>query len=243
MGIGSIRIRACIPEAHVDASAVVGSGSILYPGVYVGPRASVGKNCILYPNAVVYDDCILGDRVTLHAGAVVGQDGFGYSTHKGTHHKIPQIGNVIIEDDVEIGASVAIQRATLGSTVIGRGTKIERFGGDRHAARIGSDALLVSLVGVAGSTKIGHHAIFGGQSGVVGHVNIGDHVTVAAQSGVINDVPDQSLMMGSPAMPAKQARRVLTLVGQLPELLARIRKLEQQVAELSISEEDSQSSK
>jgi UDP-3-O-[3-hydroxymyristoyl] glucosamine N-acyltransferase len=224
--------------AHIDEAATVGQGTVAYPGVYVGPRAKVGKDCILYPNAVVYDDCVVGDRVTLHAGAVIGHDGFGYATHKGKHYKIPQIGNVILEDDVEVGANVAIQRATLGSTVIGRGTKMSDLISIGHAARIGADGLLVSLVGIAGSTKIGHHAIIGGQSGVVGHIQLGDNVTVAAQSGVINDVGDQSLMMGSPAMPAPHARRVLTLVAQLPELLARIRKLEHQVAELSSVEEE-----
>jgi UDP-3-O-[3-hydroxymyristoyl] glucosamine N-acyltransferase len=229
--------RGIHPGATVDSTAKVGTGSVLYPGAYVGPRAVLGKDCILYPNAVVYDDCVLGDRVTLHAGAVIGQDGFGYSTHKGVHHKIPTIGNVILEDDVEIGANVAIQRATLGSTVIGKGTKMSDLISIGHGAKIGPAGLLVSLVGVAGSTKIGHHVTIGGQAGVVGHLNIGDNVIIAAQAGVMEDVQDQALMMGSPATEAPHGRKVLSLTTQLPELLERIRHLEQQVAELASDEE------
>jgi UDP-3-O-[3-hydroxymyristoyl] glucosamine N-acyltransferase len=220
------------PKAHVDESATIGSGTILYPGAYVGPRARVGKDCVLFPNAVVYDDCVLGDRVTLHAGSVVGQDGFGYATHKGVHHKIPQMGNVIVEDDVEVGANVAIQRATMGSTVIGKGTKLSDLISIGHAARIGEGGLLVSLVGIAGSTRIGHHVTIGGQAGVVGHLNVGDNVMIAAQAGVVSDVADKSLMYGSPATPAPKGRKVLSLITQLPDLLDRIRKLEQELAEM-----------
>jgi len=221
------------PQAHVDAAATVGPGSILYPGAYVGPRAKLGRDCILYPHAVVYDDCVLGDRVTLHAGAVIGVDGFGYATHQGVHHKIPQVGNVIIEDDVEIGANVTIQRATLGSTVIDRGSKLSDQVAIGHATRIGPHALIVSLVGIAGSTRIGHHATIGGQAGIVGHINIGDNVVIAAQAGVVNDVEDRAMMIGSPASPSPYGRKNLMLQGQLPDLLARIRQLEQQVAELA----------
>ncbi|MDP9175759.1 MAG: UDP-3-O-(3-hydroxymyristoyl)glucosamine N-acyltransferase [Planctomycetota bacterium] len=224
------------PKAHVDPTASIGAGTVLYPGAYVGPRASLGKDCILYPNAVVYDDCILGDRVMLHAGAVIGQDGFGYATHKGVHHKIPQIGNVVIEDDVEVGANVAIQRATLGSTIIGRGTKMSDLISIGHAAKVGEGGLVVSLVGIAGSTRIGHHVTIGGQAGVVGHVNVGNNVMIAAQAGVVNDVPDKSLMYGSPAMPAPQGRKILSLITQLPDLLERIRTLEKKLENLGISE-------
>jgi UDP-3-O-[3-hydroxymyristoyl] glucosamine N-acyltransferase len=222
------------PAAHVDPTATVGEGSVLYPGVYVGPRAKVGCDCILYPNVVIYDDCVLGDRVTVHAGTSIGHDGFGYATAKGpdgvvVHHKIPQVGNVVVEDDVEIGANCAIDRATLGSTVIGRGTKFSNLIAIGHATKIGPHGLLVAQVGIAGSVKVGHHVIMGGQTGVAGHIELGDHVTVAAQSGVINDVPDQSTLMGAPAMNASHARRVYTVFTQLPELLERVKKLEQQV--------------
>jgi UDP-3-O-[3-hydroxymyristoyl] glucosamine N-acyltransferase len=229
--------RGIHPGAFIDSTAKVGEGTVAYPGVYIGPRTVVGQDCILYPNAVVYDDCILGDRVILHAGAVVGTDGFGFSTHKGVHHKIPQVGNVIVEDDVEIGANVAVQRATLGSTIIGRGTKMSDLISVGHATRIGPAGLIVSLVGIAGSTKIGHHVTIGGQAGLVGHLTVGDNVVIAAQSGVVEDVPDQGFMIGTPATQAPNGRKVLSLTARLPELLNRIRQLEQQVAELAADEE------
>src|SRR4051812_28487689 len=137
------------PKAHVDPTATVGEGTVIYPGCFVGPRAKVGRDCILYPNAVVYDDCVLGDRVTLHAGCVIGVDGFGYATHRGEHHKIPQTGIVVLEDDVELGANCTIQRATLGSTVIGKGSKFGDLVDIGHGTKIGAHALFVGLVGIA----------------------------------------------------------------------------------------------
>jgi UDP-3-O-[3-hydroxymyristoyl] glucosamine N-acyltransferase len=229
------------PNAHVDPSATVGEGTVIYPGAYVGPRAKVGRDCILYPNAVVYDDCVLGDRVTVHAGAVIGVDGFGYATHPvaqadGTrvavHHKIPQTGNVILEDDVEIGANCAIQRATLGSTVIGRGTKFGDLIDIGHATKIGAHGLFVGLIGIAGSVTVGHHATMAGQVGVAGHLKIGDNVTVAAQAGVMNSIPDQTTVLGAPAMDAAHARKVYLAFTQLPELVQRIKQLEQRIEEL-----------
>jgi UDP-3-O-[3-hydroxymyristoyl] glucosamine N-acyltransferase len=224
------------PAAHVDPTATVGPGSVLYPGVYVGPRARVGRDCVLFPNVVVYDDTVLGDRVTVHSGTSIGQDGFGYATAKGpdgvvAHHKIPQVGNVIIEDDVEIGSNCAIDRATLGSTVIGRGTKLSDLVTIGHGTKIGPHGLLVAQVGIAGSVKVGHHVIMAGQVGVAGHLEIGDHVTLAAQSGVMSDIPDHSTLLGAPAMKATHARRVYAVFTQLPELLERVKKLEQKLAE------------
>jgi UDP-3-O-[3-hydroxymyristoyl] glucosamine N-acyltransferase len=223
------------PQAHIDATATIGPETTVYPGVFVGPRAKIGRNCILYPNAVIYDDCILGDRVIVHAGACIGQDGYGFSTHQGTHHKIPQIGNVIIEDDVEIGANCAIARAAIGSTVVGRGTKLDSLVMIGHNAKIGPDGLLVAQVGIAGSTSIGHHATVAGQVGVAGHLKIGDNVTIAAKAGVMSDIADQQTMIGIPAMPAQQARRVYSIFTQLPELIQRLKQLEQQVEELADS--------
>jgi UDP-3-O-[3-hydroxymyristoyl] glucosamine N-acyltransferase len=221
------------PNATVDPTATVGEGSVLYPGVYVGARATVGRDCVLYPNVAVYDDCRLGDRVTIHAGSVIGQDGFGYATHHGEHHKIPQIGNVIVEDDVEIGANCAIDRATLGSTVIGRGTKFSNGVVIGHGAKIGPGGLFVAQVGVAGSTTIGHHATIGGQAGIVGHLTIGDNVNITAQSGVVDNIDDQTTVIGFPALPVEKGRRVYAALAQLPEMLRRIKELEQQIAELA----------
>jgi UDP-3-O-[3-hydroxymyristoyl] glucosamine N-acyltransferase len=149
------------------------------------------------------------------------------------HFKIPQAGNVIIEDDVEIGAGCAIDRATLGSTVIGRGTKFSDLIAIGHGSKVGPHALLVAQVGIAGSVKVGHHVTMGGQAGVAGHLEIGDNVTIAAQAGVMNDVPDQATLIGAPAMNASHARRVYAVFGQLPELLARIKQLELRVEDLS----------
>lgn len=224
------------PGAYVDATAKIGENTTIYPGVYVGPRAKIGNDCILYPNAVVYDDCVLGNRVTIHAGTVIGQDGFGYATVKGVHHKIPQAGNVVIGDDVEIGSNCAIERATLGSTVIGEGTKFCDLIAIGHGTKIGRHGLFVAQVGIAGSVKVGDHVTLAGQVGVAGHLKIGDNVTIGAQAGVINNVEDQQTLMGAPAMPVSHGRRVYSVFVQLPQLLDRIKKLEQQVIELSKDE-------
>jgi len=225
------------PSAHIHPSARIGQGATIYPGVYIGPNVQLGRDCLLYPNVVIDEGCILGDRVTIHAGTVIGQDGFGYSTHKGEHHKIPQVGNVIIEDDVEIGSNCAIERAALGSTVIGKGTKIDGLVVIGHGSKIGPHGLLVAQVGIAGSVMIGHHVTMAGQVGVAGHLKIGDNVTIAAQSGVMADIPDQSVMIGAPAMPASHARRVYSIFTQLPEMMERLKKLEQQMEELGAGDD------
>jgi UDP-3-O-[3-hydroxymyristoyl] glucosamine N-acyltransferase len=225
------------PKAHVDATAAVGEGTVVYPGAFVGPRAKIGRDCILYANAVIYNDCVLGDRVIVHAGAAIGQDGFGYATHKGVHHKIPQVGNVVLEDDVEIGANTCIARAALGSTVIAKGTKVDALVMVGHGTKVGDHSILVAQVGIAGSCTIGHHVTMAGQAGVAGHLKIGNLVTVAAQTGVMADIEDQTVVIGSPAMPASHARRVYTIFTQLPELLERVKKLEAEVGELGDSGE------
>jgi UDP-3-O-[3-hydroxymyristoyl] glucosamine N-acyltransferase len=221
------------PKAHVDPTATIGAGTVVYPGAFVGPRATVGRDCILYPNAVVYDDCVLGDGVILHAGAVVGADGFGYATVLGEHYKIPQVGNVVLENDVEMGANACVDRAALGTTRIGAGTKIDNLVTIGHGASVGPGCMIVAQTGIAGSTTLGHHVTTAGQVGIAGHLRIGDNVTIGAQAGVINHIPDQTTVVGSPAMPANHARRVYTIFTQLPELLERIKQLEQQVEELS----------
>ena len=226
------------PQAFVDPSASIGENTVLYPGVYVGPRARIGRDCILYPNAVVYDDCVLGDRVIVQAGASIGGDGYGYATHEGIHHKIPQIGNAILEDDVEIGANCSIERAALGSTVIGTGTKIDQLVVVGHGCKIGPHCLLVAQTGISGSVTLGHHVVLAGQTGVAGHLKIGNQVTASAQSGILSDIDDQTTVMGSPAMPVSHARRVYILFTQLPEIEKRIKALEQQVEELSSGGED-----
>jgi UDP-3-O-[3-hydroxymyristoyl] glucosamine N-acyltransferase len=220
------------PAAHVDPTATIGEGTVVYPGAYVGPGTTMGRDCIVYANAVIYDGCVIGDRVIVHAASVIGADGYGFATNKGIHHKIPQIGNVIIEDDVEIGACCSIERAALGSTVIGKGTKIDQLVVVGHGTKVGPHCLLVAQTGIAGSVTLGHHVTLAGQTGVSGHLKIGNQVTVGAQSGIISDIQDQQTVVGSPAMPVSHARRVYMLFTQLPDINDRIKALEQQMEEL-----------
>ena len=161
------------PAAHVDPTAQIGEGTVVYPGVYIGPGVKVGRECILYPNVVIYDGCVLGDRVIVHGGAVIGSDGYGYAFHGGVHNKIPQIGHVVLEDDVEIGANSVVARGAIGPTVIGQGTKLDAQVMVGHGVKIGPHSLLVAQVGVSGSTTIGHHATIAGQVGIAGHLKIG----------------------------------------------------------------------
>ncbi len=214
------------PKAHVDPTAEIGENTIIYPGVFVGPGVVIGKDCILYPNVVVYDRCVIGDRVILHAGAVIGADGYGYATSGGVHHKIPQVGNVVLEDDVEVGANSTIDRAALGSTLIGRGTKIDNQVALGHNVKTGPGCLIVAQAGVAGSTTLGHHVVLGGQVGVAGHLDIGDQVMAAAQCGIIGSIEAKEMLLGSPSMPISQARRVYAIFRELPKLVSRVRQLE-----------------
>lgn len=223
------------PRALVDPAATIGENTVIYPGAYVGPRAKVGRDCILYPNVTIYDDCILGDRVIIHSGTAIGSDGFGYATSAGVHHKIPQAGHVVIEDDVEIGSNCNIARAALGATRIGAGTKIDGLVMVGHGAEIGRGCLLVAQVGISGSTNVGNYVVMGGQVGVAGHLTIGDQVQVGAQSGVMTDLEPKTIHIGSPAMPAQHARRVYSLLQKFPEVVDRIRELEKQVQELDDS--------
>lgn len=225
------------PRAAIDPSATIGEGTVIYPGVYVGPRTRVGRNCILYPNVVIYDDCVVGDRVIIHANASIGQDGFGFATNAGVHHKIPQVGNVVLEDDVEIGANATVDRSALGTTRIGKGTKLGDLTTIGHNTQLGEHCVIVAQAGIAGSVTVGHHVTMAGQVGVAGHLEIGDNVMIGAQAGVTNNVPEQTVMLGSPAMPIRQARRVAAIFVQLPELQDRVKKLEHSIGELAAKDE------
>ncbi|CAN5550776.1 UDP-3-O-(3-hydroxymyristoyl)glucosamine N-acyltransferase [soil metagenome] len=220
------------PGAHVESTARVGERTVIYPGAYIGANSVVGSDCIIYPNAVIYENTSIGDRVVIHSCSVIGVDGFGFAPHEGTYHKIPQVGRVVIEDDVEIGPCCSIERAALEETRIGRGTKIDGLVVIGHATTIGPHGILVAQVGIAGSVTIGHHVTIGGQSGVAGHLKLGDYVTVAAQSGVMGDVEDKSVMLGAPAMPASHGRRVYMMMTKLPEIVERVRDLEQRLQNL-----------
>lgn len=221
------------PKANVDPTATIGPGTIVYPGVYIGPQAKIGRDCILYPNVVIYDHCVLGDRVIIHGGAVIGADGFGYATADGIHHKIPQIGNVVIEDDVEIGANSTVDRAALGSTLVGKGTKIDNLATLGHNVQTGPGCLIVAQAGVAGSTTLGHHVVLGGQVGVAGHIELGDGVMAGAQCGISNSVEAGQIVLGSPAMPIGLTRRIFAVWRDLPELPGRLKSIERQLEKLS----------
>jgi UDP-3-O-[3-hydroxymyristoyl] glucosamine N-acyltransferase len=226
------------PAAHVDPSATVGEGTVVYPGAYVGPNTRIGRDCVIYANAVIYDNCIIGDRVILHAATVIGADGYGFATHKGEHHKLPQIGNVVIEDDVEVGSCCSIERGALDSTVIGRGTKIDQLVVIGHGSKIGPHCLIVAQTGIAGSVTLGHHVTLAGQTGVAGHLTIGNNVTAGAKTGIIADVADQKTVVGQPAMDVSHARRVYLYFTQLPDIVDRIKQLEQQMEELGSGDDD-----
>jgi UDP-3-O-[3-hydroxymyristoyl] glucosamine N-acyltransferase len=219
----------------ISDDAKVGDGCIIYPGVFIGRGATIGNDCIIYPNVVVYDECRVGNRVIINANATVGEDGFGFATHKGVHHKMPQIGSVIIEDDVEIGACCGIERGTLSDTIIGQGSKLGDLVAIGHGTRVGAHCLVVAQVGIAGSTNLGHNCVVGGQVGIVGHINIGNNVTIAAQAGVINNIPDGKTVLGAPAIEAEQGKRAYSTIQYLPEMRQNIRILENQIEQIASS--------
>ncbi|MBE0535083.1 MAG: UDP-3-O-(3-hydroxymyristoyl)glucosamine N-acyltransferase [Phycisphaerae bacterium] len=222
--------------ATICEGVIIGNNCHIYPGVFVGPGVRMGDDCIIYPNAVIYDGSVIGSRVIVQSNASIGQDGYGFATHSGRHHKIPQIGRAVIEDDVEIGAGSAIERGTLDDTVIGAGSKIGDMVTVGHGAKIGPHCLLVPQVGIAGSAAVGHHCMLGGQVGIVGHVKIGNLVKIGAQAGVINDLPDGASVFGAPAIEADKARRAYALIEYLPEMRKRIRKIEKRLDHCEISD-------
>jgi len=220
------------PFAYVGPRARLGKRVVLYPGVYVGKDAVIGDGCVLHPGVCVYAGCRLGVGVTVHAHTSIGQDGLGYATSGGRHHKIPQRGIAVIGDGVEIGANCSIDRATLGETVIGSGTKISDNVVIGHGAQIGAHNLLVGLVGIAGSTTTGDHVTLGGHAGLSGHLTIGRGVRIAADAKVMHDIPDGEDWGGTPATPFTETKRVLLAQKRLPDLLARMKRLERRVKEL-----------
>lgn len=214
------------PLCVIGAGVKIGARSIVESGTQVGDRCELGEDVHLFPRVTLYPAVRIANRVSIHSGTVVGSDGFGYVLEGGRHLKIPQVGTVVIQDDVEIGANVTIDRGALGPTVIGRGTKIDNLVQVGHNVVIGEHSLLVAQVGVAGSTRLGNFVTLGGQVGVAGHLKLGNDVTVAAQSGVMHHIPDGEKWLGSPARPDRQTKRQLIALQQLPELLRRVNDLE-----------------
>ena len=216
----------------IEEGARIGDRVVIYPGVYIGRDVEIGDDTIIYSNVSIREGTKIGNRVIIHCNSVIGSDGFGYAKEGSHHYKIPQTGIVRIEDDVEIGACVTIDRATLGETVIGRGTKIDNLVQIAHNVRIGEDSIIVAQVGVSGSTRIGSRVTLAGQVGVVGHIEIGDDVTIGAQSGVAHSLPSRGVFSGSPAMPHPEWLRAQSIFARLPEMRRRLNELERRLREL-----------
>ena len=210
----------------------LGARVTVHPGVFLGNDTIVGDDSIIYPNVTVLEGCLLGARVIVHSGTVIGSDGFGYVQHQGRHQKIPQLGHVVIEDDVEIGANVTIDRATFGNTMIKRGTKIDNQVQIAHNVQIGEDCIIVSQVGIAGSTTLGHHVLVGGQAGLSDHLTIGEHAKIAAAAGVSRSVKPGQAVGGYLAFDYTAWLRTQTLVQRLPELRKEVQELKAKLAAL-----------
>lgn len=220
------------PFAVIEDGAEIGDNTVIYPHVYVGKRVKIGTDCTLYPNVTVREDCVLGNRVILQAGAVIGGDGFGYITQNGRHSKVLQTGNVVLHDDVEIGNNTCIDRATVDSTVVGRGTKIDNLVHLGHNDILGENCLVVAHVGISGSVTVGNNVTFAGQVGTVGHITIGDNCLFGGKTGITNNVPSNSKMAGFPAMPFKDWLKQEANVRKVGDMLKRIKELEKEVEEL-----------
>ncbi|MBN2417093.1 UDP-3-O-(3-hydroxymyristoyl)glucosamine N-acyltransferase [bacterium] len=243
-------------ETGIHETAIIGTGTVLGKNVAIGPYAVIGSNCevgdntVLFPFTVIADgarvgaDCVIhshvsvrelvriGDRVIIHDGTVIGSDGFGFAPEGGVYHKIPQVGTVIIGDDVEIGANTTIDRATMGETVIEQGVKLDNLIQVAHNCRIGEHSVIAAQTGLSGSTMVGKNARIGGQVGFAGHMRIGENVIIAAQSGVSKDVPDGVMVSGTPALPHRSGMRIQAAVRQLPDLLKEFKQLKERIAQL-----------
>ena len=215
--------------AYIGAGCTLGPDVKIYPQVFLGRNVSVGEGTIIYAGAKIYDNVIIGKNCIIHAGAVIGADGFGFAPlPDGSYNKIPQLGSVQIADNVEIGANTTIDRATMGYTRIGKGTKLDNLIQIAHNVEIGADTVMAAQCGIAGSTKVGNNCVFAGQVGSAGHIHIGDKVTVGAQSGIPKDVSDGSRIMGYPAVPAGIFARQAAVMKKLPEIMERLDKLEKE---------------
>ena len=227
------------PSAHIGPNCVIGARvkigarTALLGGNHIGHDCQIGADGCLFPNVVIYPQCQIGQRVSIHAGTVIGSDGYSYVFDEGRHRKMLQVGNVIIQDDVEIGANTAIDRGALGPTTIGAGSKIDNLVHIAHNVVLGKHCLIMGQVGFAGSTHLGDYCVIASQSGIAGHLKLGNQATVGAKSGVMRDIPDKGVVLGIPAGPDRETKRQLIALQQLPELIRRTRELEKQVAELT----------
>ena len=221
--------------SYIGENAIIGSGVKIYPGCYIGNNVTIGDNTKIYSGVKIYDDCHLGNKVVIHSGTVIGGDGFGFAPLKdGSYKKLAQIGNVVIEDDVEIGANTTVDRATMGSTIIRRGVKLDNLIQIAHNVEIGENTVIAAQTGISGSTKVGRNCVIGGQVGMVGHIQIADGTRINAQSGLSKSViSSYSVLNGSPAFDYKSSLKSQAIFRNLPELQQRLQKLEETVNELT----------
>ncbi len=218
-----------MPFAVVDDGAQIGRGAVIYPHVYIGQHVSIGEDTVIYSSVTVREFCKIGKRCVIHSSAVIGSDGFGFTTANGVHTKVPQVGNVIVEDDVEIGAHVGIDRAAMGSTIIGHGTKIDNLVHIAHNCKIGANCLIVAQTGISGSTIVGDNVTFGGQVGTVGHITIGSNSVYAARSGISKNMPEGFFGAGFPIQSHNDWLRHQAALKKIPELLEKVRRLEREL--------------
>ncbi len=221
------------PYTVVEEGASVGENTVVYPFCYIGKNSKIGKDCVIYPNVIIREEISIGDRVAIHPGCVIGSDGFGYDfQNDGTHIKIPQLGTVVIEDDVELGASVTVDRARFNKTVIGKGSKIDNLVQIAHNVIIGPHCLIAAQSGIGGSSEIGRNVVFGGQVGVKDHIKVGDFVVAGAKTGIHKSYPAKTVLFGYPSRPADKAREQIAAVSLLPKLFDRVKALEAKIKEL-----------
>jgi UDP-3-O-[3-hydroxymyristoyl] glucosamine N-acyltransferase len=219
------------PFSYISDNVSVGDRTIIYPHVFIGRDAVIGEDCVFYSNVTLREKVKIGSRVIVHSGTVIGSDGFGYVSDKGKYRKIPQVGGVIIEDDVEIGSNVSVDRATTGNTTIGAGTKIDNLVQIAHNVTVGRNSLIIAQVGIAGSSEIGDYVTLAGQAGIVDHVRIESGTVIGAQSGVTGNL-EKGIYSGSPVMPHREWLKAQVVFGRLPELYKKIKELEEKIKEL-----------
>ena len=218
--------------AYIGEGVKMGKNCMVYPHAYIGDHVTVGDNCVFYPHATVYENCTIGKNCILHAGSVVGADGFGFAPEGETYKKIPQLGNVIIEDDVEIGANTTIDRAVMDSTIIRRGVKLDNLVQIAHNVEVGENTVMAAQVGIAGSVKVGKHCMFGGQVGLAGHIHVADHVVFGAQAGVISDVKEATTLLGAPPINAKNFMRSSAIFNRLPDIYRSLGQMQREIEQL-----------
>ena len=218
--------------AYIGDKAQVGENVKIYPQVYIGENVKIGNNVLIYPGVKIYHNCVIGDNCILHSGVIIGADGFGFSQQEGVYHKIQQIGNVVLEENVEVGANTTIDRAVLGSTIIRKGVKLDNLIQIAHNCEVGQNTAMAAQVGIAGSTKIGESCVLGGQVGIGGHITIGSKSQIGAQSGIISNTPEGSEVMGSPAYPVKNFFKSSIIIPKLPDMYRQINALEREINQL-----------